>query len=115
MTNTEAKVVGAWKEAAANLGIQFTAPFTITLPDGKQQECLGLVRKFGRRVGTIIAVIGEPSEPSDPLTTDDYFWSILGQSYCSFNRQRFMDTLDDWKFFGPVSEQPSWYSGKNWS
>lgn len=36
MTNTEAKVVGAWKEAAANLGIQFTAPFTITLPDGKQ-------------------------------------------------------------------------------
>lgn len=95
MTSTEAKVVGAWREAAATLGVRFTTPFTITLPDGTRQECLGLVHQFGRRGGTIIAVIGEPSEPSDPLTTDDYFWSILGQSYCSFDRQLFMDTLDD--------------------
>jgi hypothetical protein len=114
MTEKENQVVAAWKQAAVDLDIQFTSPFTISLPDGTRLECLGLVHRFGRRMGTVIAVIGEPSEPTDPLTTDDYFWSILGESYCEFDRQLFMDTLDDWKFFGPESERPAWYSGRVW-
>jgi hypothetical protein len=114
MTDKEAKVVAAWKQAANILGVQFTSPFTISSPNGTRQEYLGLVHQFGRRIGTIIAVIGEPSDPPDPEITDDYFWSILGESYCEFDRQLFVDTLDDWKFFGPSHEQPQWYSGKNW-
>lgn len=115
MTDKEAKVVAAWKEAATRLGILFTSPFTVTLPDGTKQECLGLVHQFGGRVGTVIAAIDEPSESADLRPTDDYYWSILGDCYCEFDRQLFVDTLDDWKFFGPNCERPEWYSGKFWS
>jgi hypothetical protein len=31
------------------------------------------------------------------------------------DRQFFIDTLDDWKWFGPEGKQPGWYTGKDWS
>src|SRR5512139_1525811 len=114
MTNTEASVVAAWREAAADLGFRFTTPFVVTLADGRQQEHLGLVHHFGRRVGTLIAVLHEPSEKFPRPEVKDYFWSILGPSYGRYERQAFIDTLDDWKFFGIESERPEWYSGKSW-
>jgi len=114
MTDTEAKVVAAWHKAAAELGIKFTAPFAVTL-DGTHVESLGLVHDFGRRVGTLISVLHEPSEAKRLHGDDDYFTSILGSSYARYDRQLFIDTLDDWQFFGSEAERPSWYSGKSWS
>jgi hypothetical protein len=114
MTNTEAEVVAAWKEAAADLGIQFTTPFVVTLPDGHRQEHLGLVHHFGRRLGTLVSVLHEPSEKFPRPEVGDYFWSVLGSSYSRYDRQEFIDTLDDWQFFGTESERPKWYSGKSW-
>src|SRR5436190_1835387 len=102
MTETEAKVVAAWKEAAAELGFQFTSPFIATLPDGSQQEHIGLVHHFGRRVGTLISVLYEPSEHFRRPTSEDYFWSILGLGYRHYNRDDFIEALDDWGYFGPV-------------
>jgi hypothetical protein len=115
MTDTEARVVAAWKEAAADLGIRFTSPFLITSTDGHRHEHLGLVYHFGRRIGTLISVLHEPSELVERPTGDDYSWSILGPGYSRYQRQSFIDTLDDWQFFGPESERPGWYSGKSWS
>src|SRR5262249_44544122 len=115
MTETERRVVGAWKEAAADLGIQFTSPFAVTLSDGRRCEHLGLVHHFGRRIGTLIAVLNEPSERIQRPAGDDYYWTILGPSYASYHRQSFIDTLDDWQFFGRENERPGWYSGKSWT
>jgi hypothetical protein len=114
MTDTEAKVVAAWKEAAADLGIQFTSPFVVTTLDGRIHEHLGLVHQFGRRIGALISVLDEPSEHIPRPAVDDYYWSILGPSYGRYERQEFIDTLDDWQFFGSEAERPSWYSGKSW-
>jgi hypothetical protein len=111
MTDIEAQVVAAWKEAAADLGFQFTSPFVMMSEDGCSFEHLGLVHHFGRRVGTLISVLHEPSERIPHLANDDYFWSILGQIYGRYERQEFVDTLRDWQYFGPESERPSWYSG----
>jgi hypothetical protein len=115
MTDIEAKVVEAWKQAAANLGFEFTSPFEVTLPDGSQWEHLGLVHRFGRRIGAIISVLHETSEKIPRPDEDEYFCSILGHCYASYDRQLFIDTLDDWQFFGPEHEKPKWYSGKSWS
>ena len=115
MTDTETKVVAAWKEAAAELGIQFTSPFVVTLSDGEKREHLGLIHRFGRRIGTLISVLHEPSECIRRPPGDDYFSSILGLIYVRYERQEFIDTLDDWQFFGPESERPEWYSGKSWT
>jgi hypothetical protein len=111
MTPTEAKVVAAWKEAAADLGIRFTSPFVVHTPDGRSHQHLGLVHQFGRRFGTLISVLHEPSEQTPRPAGDDYFWSILGPSYERYDRQEFIETLDDWQFFGSEVERPSWYSG----
>ena len=114
MTVTEAKVVEAWKEAAADLGLKFTTPFVVTLTDDRQQEHLGLVHRFGRRIGTLISVLHEPSEKFPRPEVGDYFWSTLGSIYSRYDRREFIDTLDDWQFFGAESERPSWYSGRTW-
>ena len=115
MTDTEARIVAAWKEAAADLRIQFTSPFVVPLQDGRTHEHLGLVHRFGRRIGTLIKVLHEPSEKSPHPAGDDYYWSILGPGYCRYERQSFIDTLDDWQFFGPEAERPEWYTGKSWT
>jgi hypothetical protein len=114
MTDIETKVVAAWKEAAADLGIQFTSPFVVTSPDGRSHEHLGLVHRFGRQEGTIIRVLHEPSEKSPHPAGDAYYFSILGSDYRRYERQLFIDTLDDWQFFGPAPERPAWYTGKVW-
>lgn len=110
MTKIEAKVVAAWKEAAADLGFQFTSPFVRTLPDGSRHEHLGLVHNFGRRVGTLICVHYDPSEKFDHSASEDYFWSSLSSGYGQYNRDDFIETLNDWGYFGPVENRPDWYS-----
>ncbi len=114
MTEVEVNVVAAWREAAKDLGVQFTAPFSLQR-DGHHIDTLGLVHQFGRRLGTIISVIDEPSSLAKHPADDDYYWSQLSESYTRYDRQFFIDTLDDWQFFGEESERPSWYSGKPWS
>jgi hypothetical protein len=47
MTDTEAKVIAAWKQAAADLGIEFTSPFIAPLADGAGGCCSGAARWSG--------------------------------------------------------------------
>jgi hypothetical protein len=111
MTPIEAKVVAAWREASKDLGIRFTSPFPFER-DGKTFEALGLVREFGRRIGTVISVIDEPSSSVRWPRSEDYLVSQLSDSYARYDRRFFINTLDDWQFFGPDSEKPAWYSGR---
>lgn len=116
MTDAETKVVAAWREAAAELGIRFTSPFTITTPEGHSQEHLGLVHQFGSKYGALVAVLNEPSENKALPAGDNYFWSVLSPvNYGQYDRQLFVDTPNDWQFFGSDLERPSWYSGKSWT
>ena len=116
MTQIESRVVAAWRKAAADLGFQFTAPFSGHDSGGKHFEALGLVHRFGRRTGTLISVGGEPSADIDYPCDDDFTWSCLGRTgYARYDRQTWIDMLDDWQFIGPESERPAWYSGKSWT
>jgi hypothetical protein len=114
MTAIESKVVQAWRQAADDLGIRFSSPFVVTRPDGSSFECIGFIHHFGRRLGTIISVIGEPSSNVKLSADEDYFSSQLSPGYCAYKRQSFINTLDDWAFFGPDAERPAWYTGKYW-
>jgi hypothetical protein len=114
MTDTEAKVVAAWKMAAADLGIRFTSPFVVTTADGGSHEHLGLVHQFGGRIGALISVLHEPSQKIPRPAGDDYHWSILNPHYGRYERQAFIGALDDLGFFGSEAERPSWYTGKYW-
>jgi hypothetical protein len=116
MTEIESRVVEAWRKAA-DLGIRFSSPFTVTT-HGRQIECIGFVHYFGGRVGTIISVLEQPSSLVELVVSkmqdEDYFISVLVEGYGDYDRQLFIETLDDWQFFGADSERPAWYSGKLW-
>jgi hypothetical protein len=117
MTDIESKVVAAWRRAADDLGIEFSSPHVVTTRSGCCMECIGFVHRFGRRVGTIISVLDQPSSLAHLVTKwqdDDYFISVLAAGYGKYERQYFIDTLDDWQFFGPDSMRPAWYTGKHW-
>jgi hypothetical protein len=117
MTEIESKVVEAWRQAAHDLGIQFTSPLTVTIREGVRVECIGFVHRFGRRLGTIISVLDQPSSLADLIGKwhdEDYYISVLSSGYADYKRQSFIETLNDWQFFGPKSEKPTWYTGKHW-
>jgi hypothetical protein len=115
MTRLESKVVAAWREAAAELGFEFTAPFTGRTASGEEIDALGLVHKFGRRIGTLISVGGEPSADVEHPCDDDYTWSCLSRGYAHYERQTWIDMLNDWQFIGKETERPAWYSGESWT
>ena len=115
MNEIECKIAEAWRLAADDLCIEFTSPFKATIFG--DAEYIGFVHHFGRRIGTIISVLDKPSSLVDRIDQskdENYYFSELGLDYCDYNRQLFIDTLDDWQFFGPDSERPSWYTGKSW-
>jgi|SRR5579863_2832025 len=115
MTAIESRIVEAWQMAITDLGIQFSSPFTV-MRGGRHIECLGLVHYFGRQAGTIISVLHQPSEDKiNPLwlkNDQDFFFSKLSEGYATYDRHLFADTLEDWGYFGPEAERPSWYTGK---
>ena len=116
MTKKEAEVVALWKAAAADLGFRFTSPFVITTPNGGEYEHLGLIHDFGRRIGTLVSVLGEPSAQVPRPTGEDYSWTIIGGPGSGrYERQLFIDILDDLQFFGSEADRPQWYSGKSWT
>jgi len=116
MSKIEDEIAKAWRCAAADLGIQFTSPFAVTISE-HSLDGIGFVHQFGRRVGTIISVLNEPSSLAHLIgkwRNEDYFISVLGSGYRSYDRKRFIDTLNDWQFFGPDSLRPVWYTGEPW-
>ena len=40
--------------------------------------------------------------------------SLLGESYRAYDRELFIDTLNDWGWYGG-GDPPSWYTGRPWS
>src|SRR5437762_13929916 len=111
MTKIEAKVVAAWREAAADLGFQFTSPFVATTCSGERFEALGLVHRFGGRIGMLISVGGEPSADAMYPSSEGYSESCLGRTgYTKYDRALWIQMLDDWGFWGEPSSAPAWYS-----
>jgi hypothetical protein len=109
------QLVLAWRNAARDLGFEMTAPALLTLNDGSPLSSLALIHGFGRRIGTLIFPINDAPAKVSMLNELDYFRSELGDSYLSYDRQLFVDTLNDWGYYGAPHNRPEWYSGKAWS
>ncbi len=43
-----------------------------------------------------------------------YCSAIDPESYSTYDRETFIDTLNDWGYFGEISNTPKWYSGQAW-
>ncbi|TAK63178.1 hypothetical protein [Methylobacter sp.] len=108
-TDKENELVAAFTTAARELGFRFTSPLIIG-----NDSFLGLVQDFGSPKGTVIFLLGLKNDFTEVKQTGHFFSELAG-SYCVFNRKIFEETLNDWGYFGPASEKPSWFTGQPWS
>jgi hypothetical protein len=114
----------AWRQAATDLGIEVAAPFAVSMGD-RELLCIALVRCFGGRKGALLLPLEAMGDiftntekaraANARLTELGYFCSLLGESYQHYDREHFVDTLNDWGWLGEPEAAPDWYTGRTWT
>jgi len=105
----------AWLQAAKDLGIRVEAPFTLRTPAGDCVAYEARILDFGGPKGTVVGVLNDNAPWKDIRKANGYYGSNLAPSYRQYDRKLFIDTLNDWQWFGENAFRPLWYTGKSWS
>ena len=113
MTNPMAQ---AWLDAANDLGIRVEHPFSFTTKSGVRATTSGVfLPDFGSPRGILLLCRFDSDELHDIADDTDYAQSALNpNSYEPYERELYIDTLNDWGWFGPSAAEPSWFTGANW-
>ena len=106
----------AWLDAGDDLGIRVVYPFTFATKHGISALTQGVfLPDFGSRAGTLLHCRFDPDNLYELADQTDFYGSALNpHSYEPYRRRLYIDTLNDWGWFGPPSERPSWHSGDHW-
>jgi hypothetical protein len=115
MSGLEIRMIEAWRIAAEDLGILVTAPVELGDTNGKIIACEVLVHAFGSSAGAIALSERTARQVQGRIRETKSWYSILHESYYAYDRKLFIDTLDDWGWFGKEEEKPGWYTGRPWS
>lgn len=101
----------AWITASVDLGIKVNTSFKIT----GVESIFILIEDFGGKTGTMVIPIGAINEVQyQIILTQGYYCSQVGNDYNHYNRDYFIDTLNDWGYFGDDSLRPDWFTGEPW-
>jgi hypothetical protein len=105
----------AWLEAAEDLGIRVTAPFKmdVPVPEDELRVYEPHILDFSGPRGTVVGVLDDRLH--DCRSEQGFYCSNIGPSYRTYQRQPFIDTLNDWGWFELADLRPVWYTGKSWS
>lgn len=110
------EVIKAWRKATVDLGLKIQSPFNLKVNSGKIIEYGLLLEDFGSKLGTIIYTTFEKDDDEDEPWKYGLFSSALNpESYSKYDRQHFIDTLNDWGFYGDKIKTPDWYTGQPWT
>jgi hypothetical protein len=104
-----AKIICAWQIAAENLGISVTAPYEKTASSGEVIVCEAYLPDFGSASGAV--VLSHDVTGKFHSILEGCWCSVLHESYESYDQALFVDTLNDWGWFGAPETEPHWYSG----
>lgn len=100
-----------WEEAAKDLGITFIGPYKFSV-EGNWYCITGLLPDFGSGTGTLIMTRKDDDEACFMASVAKYHTSVLSPyHYDRYDRDRFIETLTDWGWFGK-GEPPTWFKGK---
>ena len=93
-----------------------TAPFRLNTAVGEAVSFVALVHHFGASAGTLAGTIEDDFERLTNLAKQSgHYVSLLNpDSYKRYDRQLFIDTLNEWGWFGPGAA-PTWYTGEPWT
>jgi hypothetical protein len=103
-------VIISWTIAAKDLGLVIRPLFEILSGNDQTIQCALLIENFGSELGTAVFTDIDRS-PHSGFSSKGYYISILSDRYVEYNRQSFIDTLNDWAYFGDPKLTPDWYTG----
>ena len=106
-------ISNAWRQASADLGIRVEAPIALTAENGETVLFEAHILDFGGPKGTVVA--GKEGDWGGIRKSLGYYYSSLFPTYRVYARQHFINTLNDWGWFGEENQRPAWYTGKPWS
>jgi hypothetical protein len=115
MTDLNEKIVAAWLEASKDLGVTVIAPYRVETRGLQLLWCEAFVPDFGSPSGAI-AISSRSRRMVRPVFRKIGRWhSDLGDGYARYRREHFIETLNDWGWFGPEQFKPDWYTGQAWT
>jgi hypothetical protein len=101
----------AWRAAAVDLGVRFQSPFGIPFR-GQTYWCAGLMPGFGCPAGTVIVGPESAAGTLQAAEAAGYYTSVLTpHHYETYERERFMETLNDWGWYVRPADAPFWFAG----
>jgi hypothetical protein len=103
-----------WRQASEDLGFDFIAPFELA-DSGRTYVFFGLLPQFGGEKGMLVVVGFDYEEHIRAAQRNGYGWSCLGDGSEPYDREVFMDVLNDWGWSDPSKKLPYWYTGKPWT
>lgn len=107
------ETIKAWQLAATDLGISVKAPMILRTKENENIRFEILIENFGSVKGTLITSIDDLKNINIPSNYGFYCSALNLKSYSIYNRLHFIDTLNDWSYFGEKTLTPSWYNGVN--
>ena len=102
----DAKLIDAWRQAGTDLGIRV-----------EPRADAVLVRDFGGQNGMLCALEEEGVSQEQLTRQADALrcgWSVLTPFYLKYNREAYVDMLNDWQWTG-AGDPPAWYTGQSWT
>jgi hypothetical protein len=108
MTNPMAQ---AWLEASEDLGIRVVHPFRFKTLSGEEVETVGVyLPDFGSPAGMLLTCRFDSDKVCELADETEFRTSGLNpESYEPYQRERYIQTLSDWGWYGLTVEMPSWY------
>jgi|SRR5215472_2903149 len=101
------KIISAWQIAGADLGIRVIAPYEAKTDLGEVIACEAYLPDFGSPTGAI--ALSYDATGAFRTGLRGHWCSVLYKPYEAYDRALFVETLDDWGWFGPGGTEPGWY------
>lgn len=110
----EKEIAQAWLRAGVELGVDVQVDGQIDDVSEPPIRYAVRIPNFGRGLGTFCRHGDAPEAEVDRLKEwamrAGASWSVLGDAYSAYDRDLFVETLNDWQWVGE-NQPPVWYSG----
>ena len=95
-------MIAAWRQASVALSFRLEAPYQVELASKDQIWVEGYLPDFGSASGMIFTTLDRGAIPTK------LYRSRISQTYRTYDRETFIEALQDWGWFGAVSLRPIW-------
>jgi hypothetical protein len=103
-----------WKQTAQDLGFEFIVPFILSVGQ-ETLTYLGVVPQFSRPKEMLVIVGLHADRHMRVAKQNGFGFSCFSENFEPYDRQSFIDILDDWGWSSSTNTAPSWYSGIPWT